>query len=208
MGLPDRDGRLARALARGLERDLAEVAGAAAGQPDSGGDSRGLETLVGPRGVKLSGGQVQRAAAARMFVREPELLVVDDLSSALDVETERELWERLACSPGRDLPGGLPPACGAARADRIVVLVDGRVEDSGRLDDLLARCAELRRLWTGEAIELPEAVWSEPVAAGEEPGERPPAWRERAPAGILRLRPNCFGIRPAGPACRPLTASG
>jgi ATP-binding cassette subfamily B protein len=55
----------------------------------------GLDTLVGPKGVKLSGGQIQRSAAARMFVRDPELLVFDDLSSALDVETERQLWERL-----------------------------------------------------------------------------------------------------------------
>jgi ABC-type multidrug transport system fused ATPase/permease subunit len=51
----------------------------------------GLDTLIGPRGVKLSGGQVQRTAAARVFVRDPELLVFDDLSSALDVETERLL---------------------------------------------------------------------------------------------------------------------
>ncbi len=55
----------------------------------------GLDTLVGPRGVRLSGGQLQRSAAARMFVREPELLVFDDLSSALDVETETLLWERV-----------------------------------------------------------------------------------------------------------------
>ncbi|MGN6812307.1 MAG: ATP-binding cassette domain-containing protein, partial [Thermomicrobiales bacterium] len=55
----------------------------------------GLETPVGTRGVKLSGGQVQRTAAARMLVRGAELLVIDDLSSALDVETERALWERI-----------------------------------------------------------------------------------------------------------------
>ena len=61
----------------------------------------GLDTKVGPRGVKLSGGQIQRAAAARMFVRDAELLVFDDLSSALDVETERTLWERLAAVEGR-----------------------------------------------------------------------------------------------------------
>ncbi|GAB4426592.1 MAG: hypothetical protein Fur0044_24630 [Anaerolineae bacterium] len=54
-----------------------------------------LDTLVGPKGVKLSGGQAQRAATARMFVRDPKLLVFDDLSSALDVETERLLWDRL-----------------------------------------------------------------------------------------------------------------
>jgi ATP-binding cassette subfamily B protein len=56
---------------------------------------KGLDTAVGPKGVRLSGGQVQRSAAARMFVRQPELLVFDDLSSALDVETERQLWSRL-----------------------------------------------------------------------------------------------------------------
>ena len=60
----------------------------------------GLNTLVGPRGVRLSGGQIQRTAAARMFVRalaaSAELLVFDDLSSALDVETEQRLWKNLA----------------------------------------------------------------------------------------------------------------
>ncbi len=62
-----------------------------------------LETMVGARGVKLSGGQMQRAAAARMFIREPELLVFDDLSSALDVETERQLWERIFAEEGKDV---------------------------------------------------------------------------------------------------------
>jgi ATP-binding cassette subfamily B protein len=57
--------------------------------------ARGLDTLVGPRGVKLSGGQMQRAAAARMFAGEAELLVIDDVSSALDSDTEAELWKRL-----------------------------------------------------------------------------------------------------------------
>ncbi len=55
----------------------------------------GAATVVGPKGVRLSGGQIQRTAAARAFVRRPELLVVDDLSSALDVDTERRLWDGL-----------------------------------------------------------------------------------------------------------------
>jgi ATP-binding cassette subfamily B protein len=61
---------------------------------------QGLETIVGRRGVKLSGGQIQRAAAARMFLSEAELLVLDDLSSALDVATENELWRRLLARRG------------------------------------------------------------------------------------------------------------
>ena len=82
MGLPDRGGMLASAIqAAVMEEDVA-------------GMMDGPNTVVGPRGVRLSGGQMQRAAAARMFVRRPELLVFDDLSSALDVETERILWER------------------------------------------------------------------------------------------------------------------
>jgi ATP-binding cassette subfamily B protein len=61
----------------------------------------GSNTLIGARGVRLSGGQIQRTAAAGMFVRNAELLVFDDLSSALDVETERLLWERLFALPQR-----------------------------------------------------------------------------------------------------------
>jgi ATP-binding cassette subfamily B protein len=83
LGIPDEPLDLQAAVeAAVLELDLREMAD-------------GLETRIGPRGVRLSGGQLQRAAAARMFVRDAELLVCDDLSSALDVETERALWERL-----------------------------------------------------------------------------------------------------------------
>jgi ATP-binding cassette, subfamily B, bacterial len=93
---------------------------------------RGLETQVGPRGVKLSGGQVQRAAAARMFVRDAELLVLDDLSSALDSETESLLWERLFAR-GRDvtcLVVSHRPAA-LSRADQVLVLDGGRLTPAG-----------------------------------------------------------------------------
>ena len=114
----------------------------------------GLETIVGPRGVRLSGGQVQRAAAARMFVRTPELLVFDDLSSALDVATELRLWERLfaqTADDGRYQPTYLVVSHRRAalqRADQIIVLKDGRIADVGTLVELRGRCQEIQHLWT------------------------------------------------------------
>lgn len=127
-----------------------EAVGAAVMAPDVADMPQGLDTMVGPMGVRLSGGQIQRSATARMFVRRPDLLVFDDVSSALDVETERILWERLF----RDRAGVTSlvvshrhPAL--QRADQIVVMAGGRVAAVGRLDDLMATSPEFRALWEG-----------------------------------------------------------
>ncbi len=77
------------------EENLAQAIDLAVLEEDVGRLEHSLETKVGTRGVKLSGGQVQRTAAARMFVQNAELMVFDDLSSALDIKTEQTLWQRL-----------------------------------------------------------------------------------------------------------------
>ena len=141
MGLPDDPEALNRAIRLGvMEEDLPTL-------------ENGLDTVVGPRGVKLSGGQIQRAAATRMFIRPTELYVFDDLSSALDVETERVLWDRVFETQRSTCLVVSHRRPALRRADKIIVLKDGRVEGVGTLDDLLASCEEMQQLWMGDVDE-------------------------------------------------------
>jgi ATP-binding cassette, subfamily B, bacterial len=138
------------------EEELYEALRSASMDRDLSSLPHGLATKLGPRGVKLSGGQAQRVAAARMFLRRPQLYLIDDMSSALDAATEEELWRRFEMRRREGGgPGGAGAACLAvshrratlALADRVIVLAGGRVEAEGTALELLDSSAELRRLW-------------------------------------------------------------
>lgn len=86
----------------------------------------GVDTVIGPRGMRLSGGQRQRVATARALARRPELLVVDDVSSALDVETEHRLWDNLAEAQMTVLAVS-HRAVALDRADQVLELGEGRL---------------------------------------------------------------------------------
>jgi ATP-binding cassette subfamily B protein len=105
-------------------------------------DAGGHDALVGHRGVRLSGGQVQRLALARALATEAEVLLADDVSSALDATTEIDLWSALRAR-GTTVIGATSKRAALGRADRVVVLVDGRVAEVGPWSALEQRWAHL-----------------------------------------------------------------
>ncbi|WP_418277743.1 ATP-binding cassette domain-containing protein [Isoptericola jiangsuensis] len=105
-------------------------------------EAGGHDAFVGHRGVRLSGGQVQRLALARALAADAELLLADDVSSALDAATEIELWAALR-ERGTTVVGATSKGAALARADRVVVLVEGRVAEVGAWRDLARRWGHL-----------------------------------------------------------------
>ena len=112
----------------------------------------GLDTIIGERGVKLSGGQKQRVAIARIFLKNPPILILDEATSALDTETERMIQSSL-----EDLARGRTTLVIAHRlatirgADRIAVVEDGRITELGSHGQLLAQDGRYRRLHLAQA---------------------------------------------------------
>jgi ATP-binding cassette, subfamily B, bacterial len=100
----------------------------------------GLDTVIGERGVKLSGGQKQRLAIARIFLKNPPILILDEATSALDTETERAIQQSLAeLAKGRTTLVVAHRLATVAHADRIVVMEEGRIVELGNHAELITR---------------------------------------------------------------------
>jgi ABC-type transport system involved in Fe-S cluster assembly fused permease/ATPase subunit len=152
-GRPDRDGEAVLEAAR-----LAELHGFVRKLPD------GYDTVVGERGLKLSGGEKQRVAIARTILKDPPILLLDEATSALDTHTEREIQANL-----REVSRGRTALVIAHRlstvidADEIIVLDDGAIVERGRHADLLARDGAYAAMWRRQQ----EAALREPEGAAE-----------------------------------------
>lgn len=108
----------------------------------------GLETVVGPKGKTLSGGQKQRLALARALYHQPPLLVLDDITSALDAETEMHLWEDLfAGIPHQTLVLVTHRPKTAGIVDRIYLLEEGHIAESGNHEELMSRPSLYREIY-------------------------------------------------------------
>ena len=111
------------------------------------GQAEGLDTVIGERGVKLSGGQKQRLAIARMFLKNPPILILDEATSALDTETELAIQESLAeLSKGRTTLIIAHRLATIKDADRIVVVTEQGITEQGSHDVLLSQDGVYRRL--------------------------------------------------------------
>ena len=152
------------------EAEIAEAARRAQMQATIASMPAGLDTIIGERGVKLSGGQKQRLAIARIFLKDPPILILDEATSALDTETERAIQSALAeLSRGRTTLVIAHRLATIRDADRIVVVDETGIAEQGTHSDLLARGGLYGRLHGAEQEGRPGAL--PPILPGGDPAK-------------------------------------
>ncbi len=115
----------------------------------------GLQTMVGDRGAKLSGGQRARVSLARALLKQPSLLILDEASSALDAETERRIQENLIASGKDRATIAVAHRLSTIRnADEIISMVDGVIVERGMHDDLVNANGVYASQWTIQTGDL------------------------------------------------------
>ncbi len=153
----------------------------------------GYDTVVGEQGLTLSGGQRQRMALARALLASPEVLVLDDATSALDTQTEQALHDALEpLMVGRTVIVVAHRRSSLALAERIVVMQQGTVVDTGTHEELVARCRTYRELLAIDDLDAAE------VAAAPRPIET--AATSKGGNARKSVAPAAFAsVMPAGP---------
>ncbi|MGR3614670.1 MAG: ABCB family ABC transporter ATP-binding protein/permease [Paracoccaceae bacterium] len=114
----------------------------------------GYDTMVGERGLKLSGGEKQRVGIARTLLKDPPILLLDEATSALDTDTEQEIKDALArAGEGRTVLTIAHRLSTIAEADQIVVLDNGKIAEIGTHDALLEQAGKYANLWQRQQVE-------------------------------------------------------
>ena len=130
----------------------------------------GYDTMVGERGLKLSGGEKQRVAIARTILKDPRILILDEATSALDTRTEQEIQGAFRAAMAHRTTLVIAHRLSTViDADEIVVLHDGQIEERGTHVALLARDGLYARMWAMQADEAPVLALDAQILASDAP---------------------------------------
>jgi ABC-type multidrug transport system fused ATPase/permease subunit len=132
---------------------------------------RGLDEPLGPLGGRLSGGEKKRLALARTLLQQPRILIVDEITSALDGPAAAGLLQGLELfRQARTLLVISHRPATILWADRILVVDEGAIVDSGKHDQLILRCEAYRRIWQSQDHEMPSVSLQPSESTGSKVG--------------------------------------